>query len=51
MCYHLVTHIEYACSHQVPDQRHYIDCNQWTCRLSRLHNPTEHDCMQQCTAM
>lgn len=49
MCYHLVTYIEYECSHQVLDRRHYIDCNTWTCRLSRFHNPTEHDCAAECT--
>ncbi|KZT10860.1 uncharacterized protein LAESUDRAFT_693264 [Laetiporus sulphureus 93-53] len=51
MCYHLVTYYEYLCAHQVPTRRHYIDCNQLTCRLSRFHNPVDHDCEADCTAI
>ncbi|KZT72014.1 hypothetical protein DAEQUDRAFT_82832 [Daedalea quercina L-15889] len=48
MCYHLITYCEYACGHQVPTRRHYLDCNRTRCRISVRHQTVEHDCANEC---
>ncbi|KAL6299507.1 hypothetical protein BKA93DRAFT_805987 [Sparassis latifolia] len=48
MCYHIVTYVEYGCSHQVRTRRQYVDCNGANCRVSRFHMPVEHDCANEC---
>ncbi|KAH9942033.1 hypothetical protein B0H21DRAFT_793738 [Amylocystis lapponica] len=48
MCYHLITYVEYACGHQYPTRRHYIDCNDLNCRLSSFHNQSAHNCENEC---
>ncbi|KAF9814657.1 hypothetical protein IEO21_04952 [Rhodonia placenta] len=50
MCCYLSTYVEYSCSHRILQQKQYLDCNRWDCRLSKYHNHdnAEHDCRSNC---
>ncbi|KAH9928766.1 hypothetical protein B0H21DRAFT_762456 [Amylocystis lapponica] len=51
MCYHIVTFVEYGCTHKYPKERHYIDCNTTRCRLSSFHRRDAHRCLEICVDM
>ncbi|KAH9952173.1 hypothetical protein B0H21DRAFT_716072 [Amylocystis lapponica] len=51
MCYHIVTFVEYSCTHRSRTGRHYIDCNTAHCRLSRFHRRDAHRCVELCYDM